>query len=106
MKMNPEEMAEKLKMMESMCICKKCPSYKGLGEEDDYITYCFPSRGKSNKITKETGCTCGVCPVYGMNKFMTSYFCTRDIDMKQKTAIVDEAWKGHSFWDHLTGKKQ
>jgi len=35
-------MAERLKMVESMCICRNCPSYKNLGEDDEYIAYCFP----------------------------------------------------------------
>jgi len=29
-----------------MCICGNCPTYLELGEEDDYIVYCFPTRGK------------------------------------------------------------
>ena len=54
MKMTPEQMAERLKMVESMCICQNCPSYTNLGEDDEYIAYCFPSRGKSNKITAQS----------------------------------------------------
>ena len=102
--MSPEQLKERLMMVEDMCICKGCPTYVHLNQVDGYIAYCFPSHGKSMMIKEEKGCTCGVCPVYNQNKFMTSYFCTRDIDMKQKTAIVDEAWKGHSVWDHITGK--
>jgi hypothetical protein len=105
MEMTPEQMAERLKMVESMCICRSCPTYTNLGEDDEYIVYCFPSRGRSKNISEEKGCTCGVCPVYDEMKFMTAYYCTRDIEMKQKIAIVDEAWKGHSIWDHIRGKR-
>ena len=101
MKMTPEEMEKRLKMVESRCICKGCPTYKALGKEDDYIAYCFPTRGKSKNISEEKGCTCGVCPVYAQMKFMTAYYCTRDIEMKQKVAIAEAEWKGHSVWDHL-----
>jgi hypothetical protein len=34
-------------------------------------------------------------------KFMTAYYCTRGIEMKQKVAIAEATWKGHSVWDHL-----
>lgn len=101
MKMTPEEMEKRLKMVESMCICKGCSTYKALGKEDDYIAYCFPTRGKSKNISEEKGCTCGVCPVYAKMKFMTAYYCTRGIEMKQKVAIAEATWKGHSVWDHL-----
>ena len=101
MKMTPEDLEKRLKMVESMCICRSCPTYKNLGKEDDYIAYCFPTRGKSESISEEKGCTCGVCPVYAKMKFMTAYYCTRDVEMKQKVAIAEAAWKGHSVWDHL-----
>jgi hypothetical protein len=101
MKMAPEETERRLKKVESMCICKGCPTYKTLQKEDDNIAYCFPTRGKSRKITEEKGCTCGVCPVYAEMKFLTAYYCTRGLEMKQKAAIAEAAWKGHSVWDHL-----
>lgn len=103
-KLSPKEMDKRLKMVESMCVCRRCPTYKALGEKDDYIAYCFPSRGKSRKITEEKGCTCGICPVYGQMRFMTSYYCTRGIEMKQKEAIAEATWKGHSVWDHLRSR--
>jgi hypothetical protein len=103
MKMSPQQKKERLMIVEDMCICKSCPTYKNLRRVDGYIGYCHPSHGKSMMIREEKGCTCGICPVYNQNKFITSYFCTRDTDMKQKTAIVDKAWKGHSILDHITG---
>lgn len=100
-KMTPEETEKRLKMVESMCVCKGCPTYKSLQKEDDNIAYCFPTCGKSRNITEEKGCTCGVCPVYAEMKFLTAYYCTRGIEMKQKAAIAEAVWKGHSVWDHL-----
>ena len=73
-------MDEMLKEFESMCLCKPCPTYIGLGEEDDYIVYCVPARGKSKKIKDEIGCICPSCPVYEKMKFTTDYFCTRGIE--------------------------
>lgn len=57
MKMTAEEMEKRLKMVESMCICKGCPTYKALDKEDNYIAYCFPTRGKSKNVSEEKGCT-------------------------------------------------
>lgn len=104
MKMSPEEMKKQEEMVNSMCICKSCPTYKAYGKEDDYIAYCFPTHGKSKNLA-EHGCICGTCLVYEKMKFVTAYYCTRDIEMKQKTAIAEAAWKGHSVWDHLREEK-
>ncbi len=104
-KIPTEEMEKRLKMIESMCICKGCPTYKALGSDDDYIAYCFPTRGRSKNISEEKGCTCGVCPVYAQMKFITAYYCTRGIEMKQKLAIAEASWKGHSVWDHLRARQ-
>ncbi|UCE16582.1 MAG: DUF2769 domain-containing protein [Candidatus Bathyarchaeota archaeon] len=105
MEMTPKQIAERLKMVESACICKGCPTYKNLEREDDYISYCFPTRGASKNITEEKGCTCGICPIYGQMKFMNTYYCTRGIEMKQKEAIAEAAWNGHSVWDHLRRRR-
>jgi len=104
MEMSPEEMKKQEEMVNSMCICKSCPTYKAYGKEDNYIAYCFPTHGKSKNLA-EHGCICGTCPVYEKMKFVTAYYCTRDVEMKQKTAIAEAAWKGHSVWDHLKVKK-
>lgn len=104
MEMTPEEMKKQEDMVDSMCICKNCPTYRAYGKEDDFISYCLPSRGKSKNLA-EHGCICGTCPIYMKKNFVTAYFCTRDIEMKQKTAIVEAAWRGHSVLDHLKGKK-
>ena len=104
MEMTPEEIKKREAMVDSMCICKNCPSYSAYGKEDDFISYCLPSRGKSKNLA-EHGCICGTCPIYMKKNYVIAYYCTRDIEMKQKTAIVEAAWQGHSVWDHLKGKK-
>jgi len=40
MEITPEEMAEKKKMVISMCICRGCPSFV---ECDEEIGFCFPT---------------------------------------------------------------
>lgn len=84
MEMTSEQMEKRLKEVESMCICEGCPTYLRLGEKDDYIAYCFPTRGKSKKIENEVGCICSSCPVYEEMNFTTDYFCTRGTEKQQK----------------------
>ena len=104
-KMSPEEMEKRLKMVESACICRGCPTYTALGKEDDYIAYCFPTKGESKNIAEEKGCICGTCPVYAQMDFITAYYCARGIEMKQKEAIAEALWKGHSVWEHLRRRR-
>ena len=104
MEMPSEEMKKQEEMVNSMCICKSCPSYTAYGKEDDHIGYCFPTHEKSENLA-EHGCTCGTCPIYMKMDFMTNYYCTRDIEMKQKMAIAEASWTGHSVWDHIKRKK-
>ena len=59
-------------------------TYLGLGEEDDYVVYCFPTRGKSKRIKDEVSCICEPCPVYEEMKFATEFFCTRGTEEQQK----------------------
>jgi hypothetical protein len=73
----------------SMCMCPTCPTYKAYGKEDEYIAYCLPTHGKSKNLA-EHGCKCGLCPVFEKKNFKTVYFCTRDIEQKQKVAIKAE----------------
>ena len=103
MEISREEMKKREAMVNSMCTCKICPSYTAYGKEDDYIAYCFPPHGKSENLA-EHGCICGTCPVNTKMDFLTAYYCTRDIEMKQKAAIAEAEWKGHSVWDHIKRK--
>jgi len=77
-------MEKMLKEFEPLCICGNCPTYLGLGEEDDYIVYCFPKRGKSKKIKDEVSCICASCPVYEKMNFKNEFFCTRGTEEQQK----------------------
>jgi len=83
MKMTSEQMKRRLKEFEGMCICGNCPTHLGLGE-DDYIAYCFPTRGKSKKINDEASCICKSCLVYKEMNFATDFFCTRGAEEQQK----------------------
>lgn len=78
-----EQMEERLNHVESMCICEGCPTYMALGINDDYIAYCFPTRGKSKKITEEKGCICASCPIFSEMNFTKDYFCTRGTEKEQ-----------------------
>jgi hypothetical protein len=84
MKEETESMEKMLKEVESMCICEACPTYLGLGRTDDYIAYCFATRGKSKNIKEEAGCICPSCPVYEKMNFTTDYFCTQGTEKQQK----------------------
>jgi len=84
MKTKSETTTERLKRVEAMCICEGCPTYLRLGETDDYIAYCFPTRGKSKKIKEEAGCICPSCPVWTEMNFTKDFFCTRGTEKQQK----------------------
>lgn len=104
MELSPEEIKKREEETVSMCICPTCPTYLAYGKEDDHIAYCFPTHGKSKNLA-EHGCKCPTCPVYAKMNYVTAYYCTRDLDMKQRIAIAEAEWKGHSVWDHIRGKK-
>lgn len=96
--MSPEDMKKKEEMVNSMCICKSCPTYKAYGKEDDYIAYCFSTHGKSKNLA-EHGCVCGTCPIYTKMNFRTTYYCTRGLEKEQKAVIADPNYGKH---DHTT----
>jgi len=83
MEMTLEQMAERLKHVEAGCICKGCPTYRALGTEDDYMAYCFSTRGRSKKITEEKGCICASCPIFSEMKYTKDHFCTRGTQKEQ-----------------------
>jgi len=77
------DMEEKLPMVESMCICKSCPTYvKG----ETHVGFCHPLIGKSTVITEEKGCNCPQCPVYKKMELKNGYYCTRGCEMAQEMA--------------------
>ena len=77
--LSPEEKQEKMKewMIRTKDICKeycgKCPSYIGTGETD----YVFCAMGKSEKITVEKGCLCGICPITEEMGLRWGFYCIR-----------------------------
>ncbi len=105
MTMTPEDMKKREEMVNSMCICRGCPTYTVLGKEDDYMGYCFPGRGRSKNIKDEQGCICGTCPIYGMFRYLTQYYCTRGTEQEQKAAIAKEVQTGQSAYDSLVGRR-
>jgi hypothetical protein len=58
-KMTPDQMQAKIKELDKICICGKCPTYIGTGEKK--LTFC--AIGKSTMIKKDKGCLCPTCPV-------------------------------------------
>jgi len=83
-KTNPKPTSKRLKRVEAMCICEGCPTYLRLGETDDYIAYCFPTRGKSKKIKEEDSCICPSCLIWAEMNFTKDFFCTRGTEEQQK----------------------
>ena len=58
-KMTSADMQAKIKELDKICICGKCPTYIGTGEKK--LTFC--AIGKSTMIKKDKGCLCPTCPV-------------------------------------------
>ncbi len=72
-KMSPEEIKKKIAELTKMCICGKCPSYKGTGEKK--LLFC--TAGKSAIIKKEKGCVCPTCPVTEKVGLRWLYYCIK-----------------------------
>jgi hypothetical protein len=77
---------KRLKKFEPVCICGNCPTCLGLGEEGDYIVYCFPTREKSKKIKDAANCVRESCRVYEEMDFTTHFSCTRGTEEQQRKA--------------------
>ena len=78
-KMSPEEMKTRVEELTKLCICGKCPSYKGTGEKK--LLFCLT--GKSTLIKKEKGCMCPTCPVTGMMGLRWLYYCMKGSGKEQ-----------------------
>ena len=72
-KISPEEMKTRVAELTKLCICGKCPSYKGTGEQK--LLFCVT--GKSALIKKEKGCVCPTCPVTEMIGLRWIYYCMK-----------------------------
>ncbi|MDH5450833.1 MAG: DUF2769 domain-containing protein [Candidatus Bathyarchaeota archaeon] len=80
MAMPAEERMKRIELSKSMCICRSCPSYRGTGETE--LLFC--GTGKSTIISKEMGCSCGLCPVVAHMGLTRLYYCTRDTEAEQR----------------------
>ncbi len=78
-KMSPDEMKAGLAELTKMCICGKCPSYKGTGEKK--LLFC--AIGKSAIIKKENGCVCPACPVTEKLGLRWIYYCMKGSGKEQ-----------------------
>ncbi|VVB90736.1 Uncharacterised protein [uncultured archaeon] len=78
-KMSPEEMKNTIAELTKMCICGKCPSYKGTGEKR--LLFC--ATGKSTLIKNEKGCLCPTCPVTEKIGLRWIYYCTKGSGKEQ-----------------------
>jgi hypothetical protein len=75
-----DERMKRIEQSKTMCICKDCPSYTGMGE----IGLLFCGVGKSSIIKDEKGCTCGLCPVVAHMGLTRLYYCTRGNEKEQR----------------------
>ncbi|HEY9246577.1 MAG TPA: DUF2769 domain-containing protein [Candidatus Methanoperedens sp.] len=78
-KMSPAEVQAKIKELDKICICGKCPTYIGTGEKK--LTFC--AIGKSTIIKKDKGCLCPGCPVQRMMTLRWDRYCLKGSGMEQ-----------------------
>ena len=78
-KISPEEMKTRVAELKKICICGKCPSYKGTGEKG--LLFCVA--GRSALIKKEKGCMCPTCPVTEMIGLRWIYYCMKGSGKEQ-----------------------
>ncbi len=78
-KMSPAEVQVKIKELDKICICGKCPTYVGTGEKK--LTFC--AIGKSTIIKKDKGCLCPGCPVQKTMALRWDRYCLKGSGMEQ-----------------------
>jgi Protein of unknown function (DUF2769) len=78
-KMSPAEMQIKIKELDKICICGKCPTYVGTGEKK--LTFC--AIGKSTIIKKDKGCLCPGCPVAKTLTLRWDRYCVKGSGKEQ-----------------------
>jgi hypothetical protein len=78
-KMSQAEMQVKIKELDKICICGKCPTYVGTGEKK--LTFC--AIGKSTIIKKDKGCLCPGCPVQKTLSLRWDRYCLKGSGMDQ-----------------------
>ncbi len=78
-KMSPAEVQAKIKELDKICICGKCPTYIGTGEKK--LTFC--AIGKSTIIKKDKGCLCPGCPVQKAMALRWDRYCLKSSGLEQ-----------------------
>jgi hypothetical protein len=78
-KMSPAEVQAKMKELDKICFCGRCPTYAGTGEKK--LTFCVI--GKSTIIKKDKGCLCPGCPVQKAMVLRWDRYCLKGSGMEQ-----------------------
>ncbi len=78
-KMTPAQMQAKIKELDKICVCGKCPTYIGTGEKK--LTFC--AIGKSTMIKKDKGCLCPTCPVQKSLALRWDRYCLKGSGKEQ-----------------------
>ncbi|MCZ7401361.1 MAG: DUF2769 domain-containing protein [Candidatus Methanoperedens sp.] len=78
-KMSLDEINASLADLTKICVCGKCPSYKGTGETR--LLFCVT--GKRALIQKEKGCMCPACPVTEKLGLRWLYYCMKGSGKEQ-----------------------
>jgi len=78
-KMSLDEINARIAELTKICICGKCPSYKGTRE----TRLLFCTTGKSALIQKEKGCMCPGCPVTEKMGLRWLYYCMKGSGKEQ-----------------------
>ncbi len=78
-RMSPAEVQAKIKELDKLCICGKCPTYAGTGEKK--LTFC--AIGRSTIINKDKGCLCPGCPVQKSMALRWDRYCLKGSGKEQ-----------------------
>ncbi|NJD77055.1 MAG: DUF2769 domain-containing protein [Candidatus Methanoperedens sp.] len=78
-KMSPEQVQDKIKELNKICICRNCPTYVGTGENK--LTFC--AIGKSTIIKIDRGCLCPGCPVQKAMALRWDRYCLKGSGVEQ-----------------------
>ena len=78
---NAEITSKDKSKVESVCICRSCPSYFDCGEP---LGFCFYGSGASSCITVKRGCICPACPVHEQSNLELDFYCTEGSEEHQK----------------------
>jgi hypothetical protein len=68
----PKAVKQSAEQLAYMCLCGKCQSYTGTGE--DQLVFC--TIGKSERIQQQKSCLCKQCGVTKTMNMRWAYYCT------------------------------